>query len=119
MPFTQPPKYDQDRETWPDFVGETVVVEPQKKIEGVDTRYGKQDCYETIVWVLKGSNLEPHAGVRIFNQRLVSQLEVAHRMQAPIAGVVTRDGNSVRLLPAESDVETFLGNLWDGEAASA
>lgn len=116
MPFTQPPKYDQDRETWPDFVGETVIVEPVKKLHDVPTRYGNQDAYESIVWVLRGNTLEPHAGVRIFNQRLVSQLEVADRMKSPIPGVVSKEGNSVRLTPATEEIEQYLSSLWDGEA---
>ncbi len=117
MPFTNPPKYDQDRETWPDFVGETVIVEPIKKHTNVPTRYGAQDCYESIVWVLRGNSLEPHAGVRIFNQRIVSQLEVAHRMSSPIPGVVAKDGNSVRLTDATPEITEYLSQLWDGSSS--
>lgn len=114
MPFTEPPKYDADREVWPDFVGETVIVEPIKKLYAVQTRFGEQDAYEAIVWVLGNGELTPHPSIRIFNSRLVAQLEVAQRQNAPIAGVVQREGNSVRLVPAPQEVEDYLLKLWEG-----
>ena len=118
MPFTNAPKYNQDREVWPDFVGETVIVEPVKKVAAVPTKYGPQDCYEAILWVLKDGALEPHAGIRIFNQRIVSQLEIAHRMQAPIPGHVDREGTSIRLMEVDDVTRSHLEALWDGSPAS-
>ena len=118
MPFTEPPSYDQNRETWPSFVGETVIVEPIKKLEQVETRYGKQDAYECIVWVLTDDQaLLPHAGIRIFNSRIVAQLEVAHRVQSPIPGIVQREGNSIQLVAASPEIQEILSRLWDGEAS--
>lgn len=111
MPFTQTPQYE-DREKWPDFVGETVILEPIKKHERVPTKFGLQDCFEAIVWVLRDGGLEPHAGIRIFNNRIISQLDVALRMQAPIAGQVERDGNSVKVMPLEADMEQYLESLF-------
>lgn len=117
MPFTQPPKYDQTRETWPDFVGQTVVVEPIKKLSDVPTKFGASDAYEAIVWVLGDGDegLIPHAGIRIFNSRIVAQLEVAQRMDAPIAGVVERNGQSIQLIDAPPEITEYLSKIWDGK----
>lgn len=86
MSFTAPPEYDEiSRLT--DYVGQYGILEPVTKEHDLRAKFGLTDAWDCIVWTYEDGDLTPHTGIRVFNKRLMRQLDAAHKANAPIVGL--------------------------------
>lgn len=113
MPFTEPPSYDDENlEKFSNFVGKYGILEPVTYVDQVNTKFGTVPAWDCIFWELDQDKLVPHSGIRIFAKRLIQQLNVAKRVDSPIAGEVVKDGNSTRITVAPPTVMQFMEELY-------
>jgi hypothetical protein len=115
MPFTEPPDFE-NPSGWSSYVGEYVVLEPIERLSQITTKFGVQNAWDCVVWKLNMDHLEPTPGVRIFNPKLVSSLDLAARQNAPMAGFVShggKNGNATVLINDHSVTMELLDRLWN------
>jgi len=113
-PFTEPPDFE-NPSGWSSYVGKYVVLEPVERLNQITTKFGVQNAWDCVVWELSTDHLNPTPGVRIFNPKLVSSLDLANRQGAPLAGYVTtggKNGNATVLLNDHSVTMELLDKLW-------
>jgi hypothetical protein len=113
--FTTAPDFDK-LDGWSNYVSKYVVLEPRSKQIQIPTKFGTQDCWECVVWELVNDHLDPHPGIRIFNPKLVSSLDLAYSQGKPLAGFVTkggRNGNATIIKDDTSPTMELLSRLWD------
>lgn len=81
------------------------------------TKFGTQDFWDCIVWQLspETNELIPFSGVRIFNTKIVSALDLAYKTGRPIAGHVHAGGANGQATVVEADgspTMELLEKLW-------
>ena len=116
--FTATPNFD-EAEGWTKFIGRYVVVQPQSRLSQVKTKFGNQDCWDCVVWEVShndfGNFLVPTPGIRIFNSKLVSTLDLAYSQGAPLAGLVYKGGRNGQATVMKDDgspTMALLSTLW-------
>lgn len=118
MTFTAPPTTG-EMEKLSDFIGQYGVLEPiHPKLFEQRTRFGTAGAvWDCILWVLEKDKLVPHTGIRIFNKRMVSTLDVAAKTNAPIAGLIqkgTGEDNTPKVILVIDDSPNMglMARLW-------
>lgn len=121
MPFTAPPEYDK-MERLEDYVGQYVIIEPIEKLYDVRTMHGTaSSCWECAMFVLDGSQLVLHTGIRVFNKRLVQRLDIAKQTLSPVAGLLAlgdpadRNSPKVKVEDDQSQNMRLLEQLWEAQ----
>lgn len=115
MSFTSPPQYD-EVERLADYIGQYGILEPVDKEHDIRAKFGLTDAWDCILWTYETGQLVPHTGIRVFNKRLMRQLDAAHKANAPIVGLLEagqkQTDPAIKVVDDESKTIDQLKQAW-------